>query len=363
MATTTVKKNLQTNYGGVTQATIIHAIDDAKNQLKATPDINYIVEIPAGTWNLLDPGDKATIDVSNVVAGSNGRFILRGAGRELTTLVQNDALLGVNGSNFKRVTISDMTMTRPKMKVSQGYVVTVKAGQVVLRIQEGFPTPMELHSGESGKGAGRYLRKFSNSATDPQLVVNNNNQISWEDASLVQGTSRDWAMRQNDSGKVAPYRVGELIAIKSKHGADAYKFSDGDGIFFSNVIWFQESRGAFRHVNKVHVGNSKILRAPAINGQVPCLSTPDGGPQVGQPGDGPITGANVEDCYFVGTGDDGIAFFNSTGVARNNYIQDAFARGINLYHTNGLNPTPTITCTNNTMVRCQIEDTSYNQRT
>ncbi len=62
------------------------------------------------------------------------------------------------------------------------------------------------------------------------------------------------------------------------------------------------------------------------------MSTPGGGPQIGQPNDPRITNITVEDCDFNSNGDDNFALFNVDGaVIRNTVTYNSFARSILLH--------------------------------
>jgi hypothetical protein len=65
---------------------------------------------------------------------------------------------------------------------------------------------------------------------------------------------------------------------------------------------------------------------------VPCLASPGGGPQCGQPSDPRITNVIIENCKIFSPGDDNVAFFNvDRGEIRNCHFADGFARGTLLY--------------------------------
>ena len=106
-------------------------------------------------------------------------------------------------------------------------------------------------------------------------------------------------------------------------------FPHGSDFVFEDVKWTQESRGVFRDgFDKIRITRCVIARSPALDGQVPCLSTPDGGPQLSTLLPGSTSGNLVEDCNFTATGDDSIAFYHTTGTIRNCRVSDSFARGI-----------------------------------
>jgi hypothetical protein len=210
--------------------------------------------------------------------------------------------------NVNRVSIENMHVTHKTYTVSQGHVVAVEPGKVILDIQSGFPSPQKIYLNWD---QGRYLRKYINSRTNPELVVSNNDQIPWLSASPDSIVPNRWHIHLNRANYVAAhYQIGDLIGIKSKHEGQAFWFMGGYDIKFENILWTHLSRGVFRYVNKITIRNYHVAKAPAIEGQVPALSTPSGGPQIGQPWDGNVKDVLVENSTFDGTGDDAIALFN-----------------------------------------------------
>lgn len=328
------------------QRGIALAIGSAKAHFVERPDDVVILRIPPGRFYLAaPPSGKGTIDLSGIQPGPQGRLVFQGAGKDRTTLVFNDNAHAILGKDVYRVSFIGMHMTRNTTYVTQGHVVDCPAGAVILEIQPGFPNPKEIFNRDSQQG--RYLRAYTDSRTNPQLIEEDNRQVAWDSADYLGGTT--WRINLRRRDLVAPYRKGELVAVKSKHGGQAYWFARGSDILFQDVKWTQESRGVFRNgFDKVHFVNCDIDRAPAIAGQTPCLSTPDGGPQIGQPGDPPTEGNVVEDCRFVATGDDSVAFFNGAGIIRNCHIQDSFGRGILLDNS------PNVVLENNEVLRCPV---------
>ncbi|MGH7939664.1 MAG: right-handed parallel beta-helix repeat-containing protein, partial [Limisphaerales bacterium] len=338
---------MKTKYGGVTQATIARAISDAKTYFIQHSNDTVVIEFDAGTYSLAAPtnGDKGIIELSGVKPGPDGRLVFRGAGMDKTTLVFDPAADQIYGRNVYRVSFIGLHMTRKDYSVSQGHVVEVAPGRVDLEIQSGFPTPQDIYNPESD--AGRYLRRYTDSKTDPQLMVDDNRQIAWKSASLV--SSNRWRIYLVQSNQMANYKPGDLIGIKSKHGGQTYWLSGGSDFVFEDIKWTQASRGVFRGgFNKIRITRCVVERSPAINGQTPCLSTPGGGPQIGHPGDPPPSDILVEDCQITATGDDAVAFFNASGTIRNCRISDSFARGILLDNS------PSAELDSNILIRCAV---------
>lgn len=342
----TITWNVRTRYG-ITQRGIARAIQDARAHFAGSPNDRVVLLFDAGTHCLDETGGgKGTIDLTDVKPGHNGRLVFKGAGRDRTTMIFNDAKHAIYGTNVYRVTFKGIHMTRRNYTVSQGHVVSVSPGKLVLDIQEGFPTPRDIFDPTSGQG--RYLRRYTDSRTDPQLVQSDNAQIPWDSATHVSG--RRWQMDLKRRKQVAGYRPGDLIGIKSKHGGQTYWLARGSDIAFEDVKWTHKTRGVFRGgIDKVRFTGCVTERGAPINGQTPCLASPAGGPQIGQPRDPPTSGNIVERCRFIASGDDAVAFFNATGVIRNCYITDAFARGILLANS------PNAVLYGNTVLRCPVQ--------
>ena len=342
----TVEVNLQAKYG-VTQPGFARVIRDAKKHFAANPNDTFVVVIPAGTYFLTAPAnhDKGIIELSGIKPGPKGRLVFRGAGMDKTVLAFDRSANQIYGRGVYRVSFIGMTMTRKECSVSQGHVVSVAPGQVVLDIQSGFSTPQDIY--EPGLNQGRYLRQFTDSRTDPQLILENNAQIPWKTAEPISG--RRWRLHLLRANLTPHYQPGDLIGIKSKHGGQPYWLHGGSDFIFEDLKWLQESRGVFRGgFDKVRITGCVVDRLPPIDGQTPCLSTPGGGPQIGQPDDLPTTGNLVENFRMTGTGYDSVAFFNASGTIRNCQIADCFGRGILLYDS------PDVLLENNTLIRSVV---------
>jgi len=318
-------------YGAVSLAAINAAIADAKTRLRASPDDRIILHLPAGVFTFAGP---ASIDVSGVNPGPSGRLILQGAGRDRTTLVFETHQDEIFGRATSHVTFAGLHFTMGHMSVSQGIVEDVQPDAVVLRIDAGFPTPADLYNPNFDRG--RYLRRcLRDGASSHMDQAPDNVQVPWTRADPVSNGSWRLEIRPRRGGP--NFRAGDLLAIKSKaEDGNAYRFLGGDDIVFDGVTWSRLTRGVFRGVNNVQILNASILRDPPVHGQVPCLSSAAGGPQIGQPRDPPTSGDIVQNFTSAGTGDDSLAFFNASGSVSNATISDSFARGILLYHSPGV---------------------------
>jgi hypothetical protein len=353
----TINIDLSSKYG-LTLKGINQAVQDAKAHFAQNPDDTLILNFPPG---LIDfSKDKSTgpsktdrkgkeeaigIELSGVKPGDSGHLIFKGAGQDKTTLLFPRDMTQFDGRGVYHVTVSGFHLASVGMRTTQGHVVSVAPGVVVIDLQDGFPTLADVFNSVSHQG--RYLRKYTDSKTDPQLITDDNTQVPWSTAQLISG--QRWQINLKRSGETPNYARGDLIGIKSKVGGQAYWFSGGSDFTFDDIKWTQESRGVFRSgFNQIKILNCDVEREPPINGQTPCLSTSGGGPQIGQPNDAPTTGNVVDNYRAEGTGDDSVAFFNGSGTINNVKIADSFGRGILLYHS------PNVTVTNADVQRCQI---------
>ena len=357
IAASKVVKYLDKDYGAVTSAALNRAIADARGYFQTTPDAVYAIILPAGSFAMPD-----TIDVSGVTPGPKGRLIIAGQGKALTTIVQAPNQTGIAGKDVNRVTFQGLHFTLPIQTTTQGHVVSVSANSVVLDISPGFPSPQDLmdkaYAGSRGcekvaaavGGWGRYLKILTDSKTDPHMDNVDQQKVSFCLPQPVAGVPGRWAFSlkdRNSKEAAVSYPVGGLIAVKSKFMESAYQFCGGDDFEFKDIIFTQRSRGTWRcGFNHVHLDGVQILRPAPIQGQVPALSSPGGGPQIGEVGT-PSTGHLIENSLFVGTGDDAIAFFDASGVVRDTTVQDSWGR-VNL------NQSPGVDLTNTQVIRTRV---------
>ena len=343
--------DVQSAYG-ITQPGIARALVAARKEFVDHPDATVILKFAAGTYELEPgPGNTPIIEVSNLQPGPHGRLIFQGAGMDQTTLVFAPGVDWIFGRNVYRLTFADMHMAGKCIDVSQGHVVSVSPGKVVLDIEAGFPTPLEIFNPQP------FARTLSAALhRQPHRAGADYRQQSADFLDLHHPLIRlALAVQFGGRGYVhatLDYKKGELVGIKSalaRGGGNTYWFRGGSDIAFDHVEWTGMSRGIFRGgIGKVRVSNCVIARTPPINGQALCLSVPAGGPQIGHPDDPPSLDNLVENNHFEATGDDSIAFSKATGVIRNNYIADSYARGILLYHS------PNVVLQNNTVLRCPV---------
>jgi hypothetical protein len=328
----------------------------------ANADTNVVLEIRAGDWKIGgDGGPGILLDGLNAARpGARGWLVIAGHGMRDTTLDFTDiAQRGFFGRDVNRLHVCNLHLTRPIQTVSQGRVVGFlqrarwspgdPAGKLfgaetladpgaldtsgaqtrflVVRIDPGFPGLDAIYNPASGQG--RYVRKYRYRNGRPEIVEEDNRQSAWvQKARLANG---DWVIGLKRNG--AHYAVGDTVAIKSKKAADAVWFAIGGHVTFENIRLTRASRMLFRHgLDHIRIANVSIERVPLADGRIPFLSTAEGGPQLGQPNDGPIGDVTVENFRAEGTGDDSIALFDVAGSDRaliaNVAIADSFGRGI-----------------------------------
>ncbi len=327
-----------------TQASINAAIATARKRFSQNPGDTVVIEFGPGTHNLeAGPNRNGSIEFSGVNPRAPGRLIFDGAGRTQTKIVGAHDLETMRVGNSSRITFSDMEMTRPRMKVTQGHVVSKGPGVLVLDIQDGFPAPDTLLKDWD---QGRYFREYTNSRTDPNMILEGNDHIPWRSVSR---DGQNWKFLLNNPREMVPYGIGALVGVKSKHGGNAYSFSGVRDVVMENLLWKREARGVFRDSNDIRLTNVDCERDPPINGQTPAMATPSGGPQFGQPWDAPVSNFVVDGGDAVACGDDNWAFFNVTsGAVRNSTARDAFGHAIRLFRS------PNIKLEGNTFIRAPV---------
>lgn len=347
-------KSLDTDYGEVSQVSMSKAIADANQYFKAHPSLSveYLIRIPEGVHDLTAPTTstlRSAISFVDINPNNRSQLIIAGAGRESTTLILPKDLRGIFGVRSSRITMKQLHMTVPGYTVTQGTVVNKGPGFVVLDIPSGFPTPLELWREQTPYR--RYLREYLPTESGPRIIEEGNKQISWSTTEPALTGDRHWKINTVPAHIIPEYNEGALIGVKSKHMENAYFFMDVHDITFNNIRWSNRTRGVFRgKSSNITVRNCVIERMSAINGQVPALASPEGGPQFGQPGE-PITGVIVDNCTLRGLGDDAIGMFDaSNSLIRRVRVYDSFARGIMLSNSEG-----GVSLSNNTTVRAPLE--------
>ena len=162
----------------VSQEGLAAVISEARNYFANNPDDSIIVYLPSGIYEIGGNNNHGIDFTDGLNPGPNGRLIFQGAGMELTTLVFTDLEQDmIRGRDVYRLEFRDMHMTRSSYTVTQGTVVSVSQGEVIMDIETGYPTPLALFNQTFGQG--RYLRKYTKSKMDPQVIQENNEQVAW----------------------------------------------------------------------------------------------------------------------------------------------------------------------------------------
>lgn len=326
----------------VTPRTLTAAIAEARAAIARSPGLRYTITLPAGSFDLNgDDAGAASIDLSHFDA-CPGMLTITGAGKNRTTIITDDDLVGIMGRRSSCITIADLTMSRRKIESTQGHVVAVTPDSVTLDIPRGFPAPTSLLSDiEEEYGDGRqvnrkWLRRFDETAQGPQIDVDQP-QVNWLSAIRLPGSGNRWRFTLREGRNMPRFRPGDLIGVKSKSGRDAYRFTDGQRITFRGVRWQMETRGIFHRVDYVTIQDCSIAPPPSVGGIRFVMASSSGGPQIGHPMQPQQThGHIVTGNDFRGTGDDALMFAHAAGLVQDNLLADSFALGIRIYESPGL---------------------------
>lgn len=324
------------------------AMDSSRRYFELNPNDTIVLYYPEGIYGFL--GENPSIDFGNAfIPGDGGMLEFRGEGYDRTTFItMNRRADAIYGRNVHRARFSGIHFTRDYCTVTQGDVVSVSPGIVVIELHEGFPTPDSLIQYGRRNSGGLYLKKYTEDRNDPHIIVENNDQIPWDTANTFQISGRIWQFGLRNPDKIAPYQAGDIIGVKLKHGGQTYWLSGGDDIAFDSCKWTWKTRGVLRGgISNIRFSNCLIERGPVVGGRTPCLASPGGGPQCGQPDDARITNVIIENCTIKSTGDDNCALFNvDGGIVRNCYFSDGFAFGTRVTQSHQ------ICLENNTYIRC-----------
>jgi len=321
------------------------ALQSAREHFRRQPGEDFAIRFAAGSFTLAHPGAKAAFDLSGIVpANATGHLVIEGQGMERTNLVIAVALHALYGQDVNHLVVRDLQFSRPGRAVTQGRVVDVGPDALTLKLDPGMPVPPAL---VDDLKIGHWLRKCVVSGADASFPEEDNDQVAWTDVERL--TDATWRFKVLQVGRLRQFRPGDLVAVKSKHGGQAYWFFKGQDVRFERLRWLDQSRGVFRGgMSKIAILDSRIQRRPEPDGSVQCLSTSDGGPQIGQPDDPPTSDVLVKGNVFVGTGDDAIALFNASGVVAGNQVIDSLGRGILLVHS------PAVEVKDNVLVRSRL---------
>jgi len=325
-----------------------NAIVAARDYFSTHPNDTLVLFYPKGNYAFL--GEDHMINFGDGFnPGAIGRLEIAGEGYNKTVFItKNRKVNSIHGRNVYHLLFSGIHFTRDYCTVTQGDIVSVSPGEVLLELHDDYPTPDSLWQYGITGGWGMYLKKYTDDPDNPHIITENNDQVAWDSAGTYQLSGRIWRFALKNSTELPPYNVGDVIGVKLKHGGQTYWLSGGNDIAFDSCKWTRKSRGVLRGgISNIRFTNCLIDRGPRIGGRIPCLSTPDGGPQIGQPDDARIQNVIVENCTVEFTGDDNVALFNvDAGVVRNCYFSDGFARGLLVFQSTN------ICVENNTFERC-----------
>ncbi|MGI2258689.1 hypothetical protein [Shewanella sp. GXUN23E] len=332
----------------VTTVKLNEVIHEAIVYLGHGTNLNSVatITLPAGRFYLESNPDAAgTLLFNELYTGKSGKLVFRGQGRGKTTLVFNDfeqvALFGkmVNG-----LTLQDMHFTRAAYSATQGNVVSSRPGEIIIDIHDGYPSPEFLWR---FRDLGHYLRRATNSTTEPLIIQTNNDQVKYGyrgglayPPQFVDGNK--WLFYLADEKldlASRGYKPGDYVAIKAKKSGFPYQFLGGERLTMDNVKWTHSTRGIIRGAtdndgnqvafNDISISNCLIATTKGIAGQAPILSASGGGIQLNQPDDLPMNNISVSNCRLDSTGDDNLALFNVNNVRLENIKSiNAFARSI-----------------------------------
>lgn len=330
-------------------------VDDQGQPLKGSIDVSG--------FNCVDPSAPNCGDVGGQPANTTNELIVQGAGAQSTSIVfaldsadHSRDVTGIYARAATNVTFRDMSFTWPYLTVSQGVVVSSTTTAAVLDIEPGFPGPDKILDTVNFPSSGRYLKLYAHYTVpgDPvtycKIVEDplnpdgsiNYSQVAWSPGVAQpdpSGHPNRWTIPFSNPQPSPPFSAGQLVTIKSKEGRNVYQFLACSNITFDRVAWLRRSRGVFGGATmngtsygtqNVTVRDSTIVPEAAIGGIMPCLATPDGGPQVGGQLGFPSSGHVFTGNRFYFTGDDSIAFFDATNstVTGNNILGSQSGRGI-----------------------------------
>jgi len=354
---TTVTWNLENMFGMSTNNDAKPCMDEAilaaKSYFTTNSNTELILKFGVGTYTFWGSGKG--IDLKGINPGTGNRLIVSGCGRNNTRLRFDRNLAEIDGRTVSNVKFEGIEFSRIDYTVSQGTVVRVAPGEVVLDIHDGYPTPVDIYDPVMYPNSGRYLREYTDSLTYPQIKETGNDQIAWTYAEAIpeEGPRRYRMVLLYTKMLASNYVAGDIIGIKSKHGGQTYFFTNADNIEFSNVRWTRTSRGVLRGGSSNILFDNWQITRETIGGRSACLSTPDGGPQLNQPVDAASSNCVVRNGIAIGTGDDCTAFFAvASGSIVSNVFKDSFARGIVLTAECSTN----VVLLDNTLVRAPLLD-------
>lgn len=260
-----------------------------------------------------------------------GAYLKYGDGDETT----DEDTITFYGSSLDHLTMKDFSLTADRIFSTQGTVVSVAQGKVVIQLDEGYPGIDELFETETTEANKMRLIDDGN-PDDPNFVLGPDDDLyyyrwSWQGSetgfgpeNLGNGEWKFFLVRD----EVPPNKVGDRMAISSKCGQSNWGMFDGGelggtDLVFENIELTRLGRIKFRRGwNGIRFNNVSIARRK-WQGITAFYST-DAGPQLGHDEDEvPLKNVIMENCSFVGTTDDATAAQRViSGGFSNNYWED-----------------------------------------
>lgn len=364
--------NVAREYGNISSQSISSAMERAQ-QVVTSGNASAVVFLQAGRHEV-DMAGGNLFDVSGVVPKAGQRLIVAGAGMYDTTLItrtHGKDVIHAHPSNpmWRRISFENMTFARRGQTTTQGRVLAANERGIELEVSEGFPQFDEVMIDTYPAKPSLWFRRYTVASNDgPHLVTDRYNNSYWKplinqqvpfsccntsnvgatcqhsasawlcpDVQRIPGTDRQWrlSVKKWPAGEMQRYidavhDPNQRIAIKVKHGGQAYHMQAGDDVAFVNVRWLGHSRGAIIDTSNVLFSNTCVDRMPppVAGSEVPLLASNAGGPQI-LGNNQPVFNVTVVNHTSTATGDDSLALFNvRTGLITGCHIRDAFGRGI-----------------------------------
>lgn len=363
-------------FGNISFQSIRAAMERAQ-QVVNISGASAVVFLRAGS-HTVDMAGGNLFDISGAVPAAGQRLIVAGAGMYDTTLVtrthNNDVIHAHPGHGrshdpmWRRVSFENMTFAREGQTTTQGRLLAADEHGIELEISEGFPQLDEVMVNMPAKPS-LWFRRYvvaANASGEPRLVTDRYNNAYWKPrinqqvsfaccntsnatcqhsasawvcpaVERLPGSNRKWrlSVKKWPTNETQRYQEAlrdpsQRIAIKVKHGGQAYHLQQGDDVAFLNVRWLGHSRGAVIDTSNVLFRNTRVdrLPPPAVGSEVPLLASNAGGPQI-LGNSQPVFNLTVVNHTSTATGDDSLALFNvRTGLIAGCHIKDAFGRGI-----------------------------------
>lgn len=312
----------------------------------ANKNKELVLLFPAGEFKVEAPATATTaIAVNDFDPGPGNKLIFRGAGSDwknggpLTTFIfPRLKQVGYGAINAGHIKFTNIHFSRGYTTVTQGQVALFRKGVVFLKIPAGFPSPVDLDDPNLPRGIGKWLKKYTMRPGDlyPHLDTagTKDDQVGYESSEdTLHQTLGKLCKMVLLNPFAQPFAVGDTLGVKSKNSAPIYEFMNCSNLEFDSLTWSGQSRGliqgTFQHVR---ITNCRVYRMLPLNGITEyCMSTPSGGPQIGNEFGTDITAKHivVENCRFEALGDDNIALFkvDSTRLSKN-YCGYSFVHGI-----------------------------------